>query len=212
MNAEQPFGTDGVTGAHGDFHRFCGIRVESAGVFHKVFRRDKQLGLGVWEGGNPLEPPQREPEPVGGGQRDVFALDLHVHAGEHGQRVILAGRGGDLGHRVDEQPGIDRARDLGERGQGGVVVEGNRREFKPGGTAFELHCGAIHEDLNRFVWQSGGDVGDEFARDSDPSWLVDLSGNPHLGGHFVVESGEFQAIVVGGDEHCAENRLCRLGR
>ena len=135
-----------------------------------------------------------------------------MHAGEHGQRVVLAGRGCDLGHRVDEEPGVDCARDLGERGQGGVVVEGNRREFKPGGTAFELHCGAIHEDLNRFVWQSGGDVGDEFARDSDPSWLVDLSGNPHLGGHFVVESGEFQAIVVGGDEHCAENRLCRLGR
>ena len=57
VNTEQPFGADGVTGAYGDFHRFCGIRVEGAGVFHKVFRRDKQLGLGIREGGNPLEPP-----------------------------------------------------------------------------------------------------------------------------------------------------------
>ena len=51
----------------------------------------------------PLELAQREPEAVGGQQRDRRALDLDPDAGEHRQHVVAAGGGDGLGDGVGEQ-------------------------------------------------------------------------------------------------------------
>ena len=48
----------------------------------------------------PGELAEREPEAVGGEQRDRRALDLDPDAGEHRQHVVAAGGGDRLGDRV----------------------------------------------------------------------------------------------------------------
>ncbi len=58
----------------------------------------------------------REPEPVGGEQRDRRAGDLEANAGQHRQHVVAAGGRDRLGHGVREL--------VGRHGAGGAGMSG----------------------------------------------------------------------------------------
>ena len=79
---------------------------------------------------------RREPEAVGGQQRDRGALDLDPDTGEHREHVVAAGRGDGLGDRVRRTASLRTVPvACGHVRQGRVLLDRHRLEAEPGRAA-----------------------------------------------------------------------------
>ena len=89
-------------------HWLAGSGIESAGSLRECLCRDEQLGLPLRDL-LPLETANRQAETVGGSESDLVTFGFHPDAGQHRQRLILAGSDSDLTNSLSQQSGIDSA-------------------------------------------------------------------------------------------------------
>ena len=177
-------------GSQGDRHLVTrGQRLGRAVERARGDERDRgQAGLL----GRPGELACRQPVAVGGHQRQLLAVDLDPDSGENRQRVVAAGRDRDLAHGTGE----DLARDGSRRGRHGrqrrVVVHRHGQQREAGVAAGHHHLAALGHDLDWPGRQAARNVGEQPARDEDPTRLADVGVDLDPGRDLVVEPGQPQ--------------------
>ena len=136
----------------------------------------------------PRQRADREPVAVGRGEGELVALDLHPDAGEHRQRVVPAGGERHLGDRGGEHVALERAGDGRHRRQRGVVLDRQRREREPRGSAGQHHPGALEPQVDRLGRAASGRCRTAAARAPSTRPGSDRGVHGDLRGHLVVEA------------------------
>ena len=134
-------------------------------------------------------------------------IDVDVHTGEHRQGVILAGGRNDLADGLHEELRVNGAGDLRQDRELGVIIQRNERQLETGGTTDQQNLVVFLRHLDFLVGQGSNDVREQLTGHGDASRLIHHASDTHAGGDFVVEAGEFQTIVIRGDQHGAQYRL-----
>ena len=160
---------------------------------------------------------QREAKAIGRGERGGALMQAHIDAGEHGAGV---GVGGGAGHLVDSlferrggEAGLRRA--LGRRRRHGGEFLGR------GAVDLGAEAGAGHRDDlvlavdlegHLVVGQAGDQVGEEPGRHQDAAILLDLGAAPDGDREVEIGRAEAQPLLVGRQQHVAEDGHHRLAR
>src|SRR3984957_11844031 len=148
---------------------------------------------GRWgAGGGAARAGDGEPVAVGGDQGESLALDLDPDAGQRGERVVPAGRGGRLAYRGRERVTPDGARRRGHLRQGRVVLGRHGQQGERRAATGERGPRAVGDDLHRAGGQAPGDLREQAAGDQGLAFLLRLDRHPGLRRDVIVEAGQGQ--------------------
>ena len=103
------------------------MRIQAAAGILQGLCRDQELCFYILSGRLPLQGAHGQTEAVRCRHLNILAVDIHVHASEHGQGVILAGCGCHLLDGLCEELRLDRAGDLRQDWQLRVIIERDER-------------------------------------------------------------------------------------
>ena len=127
---------------------------------------------------------------VGGQEGDEIVLDLHPHAGEDRQGVVLAGRDDHLGDGLGEGIAGDGAADCGQRRQRRVFGLGHRGQVEAASAACERYFVAVGFDVDGCGRQAAADVREQASGHQDGAFGADVSGDFEPCGGLVIEARE----------------------